>query len=397
MAQLKVKQISDFVTAVANVHNGTAGTQTTSDISTAKSGAISSAYSADVVALSSAKSYADQSEVDAINSAVSQAEAKDVSRAATTATNLSNAVSVEKLRAETAEGLIDGRVTTLLGGSTEALDTFGEIKTFIDGLAAEDVTTIAAISTAVSNDVVHAADILANATAISDLDFSGNFDQIGAAANALSDAKVYADQAEVDAESAAATEAARLDAIVLASAATASEAYADGLAGNYDATGLAAAALSDAKVYADQAEVDAESAAATEAARLDAIVLASAATASESYADQAEIDAVASAATYTDGRETSILSTLRGEISTLAGTDKLEQLAINILENSFSIGAALETVNNDILVFVNGLQIHRSSEGVDGFATADGQAFTVSALGYILEESDHIVVIGVLA
>jgi hypothetical protein len=339
MAQLKVKQISDFVTAVANVHNGTAGTQTTSDISTAKSGAISSAYSADVVALSSAKSYADQSEVDAINSAVSQAEAKDVSRAATTATNLSDAVAVEKLRAETAEGLIDGRVTTLLGGSTEALDTFGEIKTFIDGLAAEDVTTIAAISTAVSNDVVHAADILANATAISDLDFSGDF----------------------------------------------------------DANGAAAAALSDAKVYADQAEVDAESAAATEAARLDVIVLASAATASESYADQAELDAVATAGTYTDGRETSILSTLRGEISTLAGTDKLEQLAINILENSFSIGAALETVNNDILVFVNGLQIHRSSEGVDGFATANGQAFTVSALGYILEDSDHIVVIGVLA
>ena len=203
MAQLKVKQISDFVTAVASVHNGTAGTQTTTDIAAAKSEAIASAVSADVVlasdAIVSAVSQAEAKDVsrastaaaatsDALVSAVSQAEAKDVSRAATGATLLSDAVAVEKLRAETAEGLIDGRVTTLLGGSTEALDTFGEIKTFIDGLAAEDLTTIAAISTAVANDIVHSTAI---ATSLS----------VAIANDIL--ALGYADQAELDAIAAA--------------------------------------------------------------------------------------------------------------------------------------------------------------------------------------------------
>ena len=192
------------------------------------------------------------------------------------------------------------------------------------------------------------------------------------------------------------------------------EAYADGLAGNYDAAGAAASALSDAKVYADQAELDAES----EAGRLDAIVLSSA----KSYADVAEADAVSTAAgdatskanaaqsaaetnaatdatskanaalvdgkSYTDGRETSILSTLRGEISGLAGTDKLEQAATFGTVTTFSVATEIDLDNDDILVFVNGLQI-------TDYTTTDGENFTVSGLGYDLESSDDIVVIGV--
>ena len=69
MAQLKVKQISDFVSAVAAVHNGAIGTDTVTGISVAKSEAISSSVSADVVILSSAKSYADIAEADAISAA----------------------------------------------------------------------------------------------------------------------------------------------------------------------------------------------------------------------------------------------------------------------------------------------------------------------------------------
>lgn len=370
MAQLKVKQISDFVSAISNVHNGVAGTQTASDISNAKSGAISSAYSADVVALSSAKSYADQAEVDAINSAVSSAEAKDIARAATGATNLSNAVAVEKLRAETAEGLIDGRVTTLLAGKTEALDTFGEIRTFIEALSTEDVTTIEAISTAVSNDVVHAAAI---STGIS----------VAIANDTL--AQGYADSAQAAAEKTAADAAAEALVIVEAADAAAAEQ-------------AAVDAINDAQAVINLAV--------------------SVKNATEGYADTAEADAIASAKSYTDGlasnydasgsaaaaltaaksdasaKDAVILSTLRDEIADLGAIDKLEQLAGGISAAGFRVAEAVSDENFDILVFVNGLQIHRSSETVDGFSTSNGSDFIVRGLGYDLDAEDHVVVIG---
>ena len=357
MAQLKVKQISDFVSAISNVHNGVAGTQTASDISNAKSGAISSAYSADVVALSSAKSYADQAEVDAINSAVSSAEAKDIARAATGATNLSNAVAVEKLRAETA---------TLLAGKTEALDTFGEIRTFIEALSTEDVTTIEAISTAVSNDVVHAAAI---STGIS----------VAIANDTL--AQGYADSAQAAAEKTAADAAA--EALVIVEAADAE---------------AAAQAIEDAQAVINLAV--------------------SVKNATEGYADTAEADAIASAKSYTDGlasnydasgsaaaaltaaksdasaKDAVILSTLRDEIADLGAIDKLEQLAGGISAAGFRVAEAVSDENFDILVFVNGLQIHRSSETVDGFSTSNGSDFIVRGLGYDLDAEDHVVVIG---
>ena len=395
MAQLKVKQISDFVSAISNVHNGVAGTQTASDISNAKSGAISSAYSADVVALSSAKAYADQSEVDAINSAVSSAEAKDVARATVAATNLSNAVSTEKLRAEgaegvnaaaisteklraeTAEGLIDGRVTTLLAGKTDALDTFGEIRGFIEGLAEEDVTTIAAISTAVANDIVHSTAI---ATSLS----------VAIANDVL--AQGYADDAQAAAESTAAQNAA--DALVIVNQANAA----------------AADEAAQAAVIAEQEAI--------EAAQAVISLAISVKTATEGYADTAEADAIASAKFYSDGLATNydasgsaaaalsaaksdasakdavILSTLRDEIADLGAIDKLEQLAGGITAAGFRVVDAVSDANFDILVFVNGLQIHRSSETVDGFSTSNGSDFIVSGLGYDLDAEDHVVVIG---
>ncbi len=244
MAQLKVKQISDFVSAVAAVHNGAIGTGTVTGISTAKSEAISTAVSADAVVLSSAKSYADVAEADAITQA----------------------------------GVLDAVI--------------------------------------------------------------------------LSSAKSYADVAEADAVSTAAADATSKDAVV----------------------------LSSAKSYADVAEADAI----IEAGKLDAVILSSA----KSYADVAESDAVSTAATYTNNRETSILSTLRGEIAGLAGTDKLEQTATFGSTTTFSIATEIDLDNDDILVFVNGLQI-------TDYTTTDGENFTVSGLGYDLENSDDIIVIGV--
>ena len=89
-----------------------------------------------------------------------------------------------------------------------------------------------------------------------------------------------------------------------------------------------------------------------------------------------------------------ILSTLRGEIADLGAIDKLEQLAGGITAAGFKVTEAVSDENFDILVFVNGLQIHRSSESVDGFSTSNGSDFIVKGLGYDLDAEDHIVVIG---
>ena len=277
MAQLKIKQISDFISGVNAIHNGAAGTDTVSAISTAKSEAISQAVVNGDIAYDVNGAGA---------AAIAAAESKDVLRASTTATNL---------------------------------------------------------GTAVSN------------------------------------LESYADQAEADAKS-----------------------YADGLASGYDASGsasdaeIAAIASAESKdvvratasqAYADQAEADAIASAESK----DVVR----ATASQSYTDQAAQDAAAAAGSYTDTREVSILSVLRGELSAVAGTDILEQVAGFTNATSFRAPTQLSLVNNDILVFVNGLQVHKASEGVDGYSTSNGQTFTVSGLGYDLESSDHIIVVGV--
>ena len=280
MAQLKIKQISDFISGVNAIHNGAAGTDTVTAISTAKSEAISQAVVNGDIAYDVNGAGA---------AAIAAAESKDVLRASTTASNL---------------------------------------------------------GTAVSN------------------------------------LESYADQAEVDAKS-----------------------YADGLASNYDASGsasdaeIAAIASAESKdvvratasqAYADQAELDAIAAAESK----DAVR----ATASQSYADQAEADAIATAGSYTDTREISILSVLRGELATVSGTDKLKQKASFVSTTEFSVATAVDTDNNDILVFVNGLQVYKiigGSGSVGWSVAANGEDFTVRGLGYTLENSDHIIVVGV--
>ena len=468
MAQLKIKQISDFISGVNAIHNGAAGTDTVTAISTAKSEAISQAVvngdiaydvngagaaaiaaaeSKDVLrasttasnlgtAVSNLESYADQAEVDAKSyadglasdydasgsaaaaqsAAIASAESKDVLRAATAVTNIatakSEAISQAVVNGDLAYDALGAanvqklRIDAIVADADGALDTFVEIKTFVDELATADIVGLSsAISTAQSNaisaaeskDVLRAATAVTNiatakSEAISQAVVNGDiaYDANGAAAAAIDAAEskdvvraiasqAYADQAEVDAKS-----------------------YADGLASDYDANGSAAAAQSAAiasaeakdvlranasQAYADQAELDAIASAESK----DVVR----ATASQSYADQAEADAIATAGSYTDTREVSILSVLRGELAAVAGTDILEQVGVFTNATSFRATTQLSLVNNDILVFVNGLQVHKASEGVDGYTTSDGQSFTVSGLGYDLESSDHIIVVGV--
>ena len=423
MAQLKVKQISDFVSAVEAKVNGIVGTANVSAISVAKSEAISSANSGDVVVLSSAKSYADQAEADAVVTAAADASTK---ASAAQSTAISTAVSADVVLKGQLEGYADtaeadalsnakvyadskdvivladaktysdiqkSRIDALLLNSSEALDTFAEISTFITSLETGDVEGLsAALSTSVSNDAVHASGISANATAISNLDTSAQGYADTAEANAIAAAeakdvvraeaaKSYADGLSVNYDAAGDADTAEANAIAAAEAkdvvrAAAANAYAESLAGNYDAAGDAdtaeANAIAAAKTYTDGRET--------------AIT-----TAYQSYADTAEADAIASANSHTDTE----IAALDSRIDGLEGAS-FEEVVANFVDiTGFSSGVQFNLDN--VKVFVNGLQIHEAADGIDGWRSANGIDFTVEGLGYDLESDDHIIVSGRLA
>ena len=419
MAQLKVKQISDFVSAVEAKVNGIVGTANVSAISVAKSEAISSANSGDVVVLSSAKSYADQAEADAVVTAAADASTK---ASAAQSTAISTAVSADVVLKGQLEGYADtaeadalsnakvyadskdvivladaktysdiqkSRIDALLLNSSEALDTFAEISTFITSLETGDVEGLsAALSTSVSNDAVHASGISANATAISNLDTSAQGYADTAEANAIAAAeakdvvraeaaKSYADGLSVNYDAAGDADTAEANAIAAAEAkdvvrAAAANAYADSLAGDYDPAGSA-----------DQAELDAIAAAKTYTDGREVII--------KAYADTAEADAISSANTYTDTE----IAALDSRIDGLEGAS-FEEVVANFVDiTGFSSGVQFNLDN--VKVFVNGLQIHEAAEGIDGWRSADGLSFTVEGLGYDLEADDHIIVSGRLA
>ena len=419
MAQLKVKQISDFVSAVEAKVNGIVGTANVSAISVAKSEAISSANSGDVVVLSSAKSYADQAEADAVVTAAADASTK---ASAAQSTAISTAVSADVVLKGQLEGYADtaeadalsnakvyadskdvivladaktysdiqkSRIDALLLNSSEALDTFAEISTFITSLETGDVEGLsAALSTSVSNDAVHASGISANATAISNLDTSAQGYADTAEANAIAAAEAkdvvraeaanaYADSLAGDYDAAGSADTAEANAIAAAEAkdvvrAAAANAYADSLAGDYDPAGSA-----------DQAELDAIAAAKTYTDGREVII--------KAYADTAEADAIASANSHTDTE----IAALDSRIDGLEGAS-FEEVVANFVDiTGFSSGVQFNLDN--VKVFVNGLQIHEAADGIDGWRSANGIDFTVEGLGYDLESDDHIIVSGRLA
>ena len=372
MAQLKVKQISDFVTAVGTIHNGTVGTAAGSAIAGVQADVD---VNTSAIALNTAKVgiTTDQSSAIVANSAKvgitttqsSAIVANSAKVGITTAQSSAIAANTSGVATEKA------RIDALLLDSTDALDTFAEISNFIGSLDTGDVAGLsAALSTAVSNDTVHAAGISANSSAIAnlDLDFTGDFDAFGSA-DAAYDAAVL--------------ESTRLGNLAYdrlgdaGAAETAAKSYADGLAVNYDAAGDAdaaeAAAIAAANSYTNGRE-----------------------TIIKAYADTAEADAVASANSYTDTSITALDADLQGQIDNLAGVNSVEVIAVFDSATEFSTATQF-ALNSHVVVFVNGLQIHEAGEGIDGWRSLDGRNFTVEGLGYDLEGDDHIVVSGTVA
>jgi hypothetical protein len=212
---LKIKQISDFVSGVAAQPVGTAtqtaitaeanariaadGTLSTALSSelvaragadTTLSTAVSSEVAARISAVSGVQSDVDtnQSNIESalsselvaragadttLSTAVSSEVAARISAVSgvqsdvdTNQSNIEGALSTELVARANADTTLDGKINTekgridaLLLNSTGTLDTFAEITTFINGLSTADVSQLEALSTAVSNDVVHASAI----------------------------------------------------------------------------------------------------------------------------------------------------------------------------------------------------------------------------------------------
>jgi len=337
MAQLKVKQISDFVSAVGTIHNATVGTANVTAISTAKSEAISAAASDATTKANTAESNAAGDATTKANKALS--DAKDYS-------------DIQKLR-----------IDALLLDSTDALDSFAEIKGFIDGLDTADIVGLV-------NDI---------STAKSE---------------AIASAKSYTDGREVIINKAFADADIVVDSAAQGYADTA-ESNANGYTDGREV--IINKAFADADIVVDSAAQgyasDAQSAAASDATTKANNALASAKT----YADTAESDAVASAKSYTDTSIAALDSDLQGQIDALSGVNSDEVIALFVSRTSFDAGKVFNLNGGHVAVFVNGLQIHEAGEGVDGWVSENGQLFTVTGLGYDLENTDHIVVSGTLA
>ena len=333
---------------------------------------------------------------------------------------LSAAISQEVIDRNGAIKTTDDRVTLLLGGSVEALDTFGEIKGFIDGLSDADVSIIAAVSansdketnvttdlsytaaptkgTVVSSDGNDALIPLADVTNAGLLspsekeEIKDNTGKVGITVEQtekLEGIEANATQDQSAAEIRAAVEAAS-DSNVFTDA---DHTKLDGIESKADVTDAAnvrgAGALMDDEV--------------TNLEQVKAFSSADYATAAQGIL----ADAAATEADLTLAEDR--ITVLEGEVDALENAidgfsfDSAEVVGSDIVVGGFKSKTATFQVaaNDELDIFVNGLQVHRAVyEGeeqklaAEGWLSLDGINFTVQNLGYTLDANDHIIISG---
>ena len=113
-----------------------------------------------------------------------------------------------------------------------------------------------------------------------------------------------------------------------------------------------------------------------------------------------------------DSLETALtaeISTTGGEITAInASIDSLELYDLvfeqqgNVASTTqFTVNAPVKFgSNDDLLVFINGHNIHKNGtiEGTtEGYQTADGATFDLVSIGYDIDVTDHVTVVGIRA
>ena len=370
---------------------------------------------------------------------------------------LSAAISQEVIDRNGAIKTTDDRVTLLLGGSVEALDTFGEIKGFIDGLSDADVSIIAAVSansdketnvttdlsytaaptkgTVVSSDGNDALIPLADVTnagllspsekeeikdntgkvgitveqteKLEGIEANATQDQsaaeIRAAVEAASDSNVFTDADHgklngIEANATADQSAAEIRAAV--EAASDSNVFTDADHTKLDGIESKADVTDAANVRGAGALMDDE---VTNLEQVKAFSSADYATAAQGIL----ADAAATEADLTLAEDR--ITVLEGEVDALENAidgfsfDSAEVVGSDIVVGGFKSKTATFQVaaNDELDIFVNGLQVHRAVyEGeeqklaAEGWLSLDGINFTVQNLGYTLDANDHIIISG---
>jgi hypothetical protein len=124
-----------------------------------------------------------------------------------------------------------------------------------------------------------------------------------------------------------------------------------------------------------------------------------------STADVSLLDAISTAVSNDAVHATDIsanasgISSLTVRVNTLEALDVVQSVGTAVNKTTFTIPNAVAVGDGNIVVFINGLQIHEVfGEGdlVEGYTT-NGTTFTLVNLGYNIDETDHIIVLGVLA
>ena len=101
------------------------------------------------------------------------------------------------------------------------------------------------------------------------------------------------------------------------------------------------------------------------------------------------------------------ISTTDGEITAInASIDSLELYNL-VFEQGGTVGSTTQFtlsqpvkfgVNDDLLVFINGHNVHKNGavEGAtEGYETADGLTFDLISIGYDIDATDHVTVVGI--
>jgi hypothetical protein len=385
MARLKVKQISDFTSAVQGLIDSD-NDQAASFISSALSAGVSAGAKADGIATDLATEIAatngDVTRIDGLlasvgtSANVSSALSAGVSagvKADGVQTNLTAEIGatnadVNRIDAVIASAADAADVTAVSNALTAFndvagtdLDQISEVISYVDSLDTADggaltlaLTSIdTAVSVSLSTDVV-----LSDALAAEILATNGDVTRIdGLLASVATDGELSAEVASID--------------TVLGSM----------------GTSATITAISDALAV----EIGATN---NDVTRIDAVIA--------SAADAAVVTAVSNglaAEILATGNEITAIDNSIDSLETLIGTadDFLHEFGTFRSSTRFQIANAVQFASTDDLnVFINGHNIHplTSGEAGVGYATTDGEIFNFSGIGYDLEAGDTFYVTG---
>ena len=390
MARLKVKQISDFTTAVQTLIDNDVD-QNAGDISSALSAGVSAGVNADGVQTNlDTVSDALSVEVSSTNSDVVRIDALLASAAGgADVTAVSDALSVEISSTNSDVVRIDAAVSTEISSTNSDVVRIDALLASVatDG---ELSTEVASIDTRISNEeTTRSADVKAVSDAVVAI-LDGSTTDLDQFKEVIS----YVDSLDTADGGALTSQIASLETVV--STNTSSDVVlSTALSTEVSATNSDVLSIEDVLATMGTSE--------TITAISNGLSTEISTTNSEIIAIDNSIDALEaqmlSVATDAELSDAVAVEKLRAETveGALAQADEyVHQMGAFRSKTEFAIAGVRFAAKEDLLVFINGHNIHPLvGESGDGWSTVDGVNFTLTNIGYDIDAEDHIYVTGV--